>query len=133
MEEEMQGGTQTQEEPVNDFDIIEYLEGLTGFVFDKTILIRVARERGVKNVTHFEELSQEQKDLCKADLLYTAYCSPEVWASQTMAHGSFSKTTGSQTLQRKEKILEMAVALYEKYDAVPEEIGEEGNMQWLDM
>lgn len=133
MEEEMQGGTQTQEEPVNDFDIIEYLEGLTGFVFDKTILIRVARERGVKNVTHFEELSQEQKDLCKADLLYTAYCSPEVWASQTAAHGSFSKTTGSQTLQRKEKILEMAVALYEKYDAVPEEISEEGNMQWLDM
>lgn len=133
MEEELQSGTQTQEEPADDFDIIEYLEGLTGFVFDKTVLIRVARERGVKAVTRFEDLSQEQKDLCKADLLYTAYCSPEVWASQTAAHGSFSKTTGSQTLQRKEKILEMAVALYEKYDAVPEEISEEGNMQWLDM
>lgn len=133
MEEELQGGTQPQEEPVNDFDIIEYLEGLTGFVFDKTVLIRVARERGVKTVTRFEDLSQEQKDLCKADLLCTAYCSPEVWASQTAAHGSFSKTTGSQKLQRKEKILKMALALYEKYDAVPEEISEEGNMQWLDM
>ena len=132
MVEDTQENVQHSEE-VDTFEIISYLEGLTGFVFDKAVLERVARERAVFNVKHFEELTQEQKDLCKADLLYTAYCSPDVWASQTMAHGSFSKTTGSQTLQKKEKILEMAMALYEKYDAVPEEISEEGNMTWLDM
>lgn len=132
MVEDTQENVQHSEE-VDTFEIISYLEGLTGFVFDKTVLERVARERAVFNVKHFEELTQEQKDLCKADLLYTAYCSPDVWASQTMAHGSFSKTTGSQTLQKKEKILEMAMALYEKYDAVPEEISEGGNMTWLDM
>lgn len=148
MEEELQGQSQeTQETPqgvaqeetqeeVETFDIILYLEGLTGFVFDKTVLERVARDRGVDKVETFEELTSEQKGLCKADLLYTAYCSPDVWASQTHAHGSFSQTTGSQTLQQKQRILDMAIALYKKWgdEEMLEEIqGVGGDLQWLDM
>lgn len=118
------------------FDVLEYLEGLTGFVFDKTVLLRVARERGLVGVLDHSEITQEQRDLCKADLLYTAYCSPDVWASQSMAHGSYSKTTGSQTLQQKDRILEMALRLYRKWN--DEEMldvieGSVGDMQWLAM
>ena len=136
MEEEMQEGTQEQvQEEVNTFDIIAYLEGLTGFVFDKTVLERIARERNVLGVESYEQLTREQRDLCKADLLYTAYCSPDVWASQTNAHGSYSKTTGSQTLQQKQRILDMALALYQKWndEEMLEEIAPSGGMEWLDM
>lgn len=121
---------------MEDFSVLEYLEGLTGFVFDKTVLLRVAHERGIAELSTPEEITQEQRDLCKADLLYTAYCSPDVWASQSMAHGSYSKTTGSQTLQQKDRILEMALRLYRKWN--DEEMlevieGSVGDMQWLAM
>ena len=58
------------------FDIIEYLSGLTNFVFDKAVLKRIAYDRNVIDVTAYEYLSDEQKDLMKADLLYAAYISP---------------------------------------------------------
>lgn len=133
---EQEQGTQVQEQAVKPFNIYEYLEGLTGFVFDKTVIHRVAKDRGVEDIESYESLTREQKDLCKADLLYTAYCSPDVWASQTSAHGSYSKTTGSQTLQQKQRTLDRAIALYKKWneEEMLEEINSEGGeMQWLEM
>lgn len=116
------------------FNIAEYLEGLTGFVFDKAVIKRIAFERGVWEVESFADMTQRQKDLCKADLLYTAYCSPDVIASSTLSHGSFSKTIGSQTIQQKDKLLDMALALYRKWDdEMLEEVeGNTGNLRWLD-
>lgn len=116
------------------FNVFEYLEGLTGFVFDKTVIKRIALERGVYGLESFADISQEQKDLCKADLLYTAYCSPDVIASSTLSHGSFSKTIGSQTNQQKGKLLDMALALYRKWDDdMAEEIeNNTGDLRWLD-
>ena len=116
------------------FNVAEYLEGLTGFVFDKAVIKRIALERGVWEVESFADMTQRQKDLCKADLLYTAYCSPDVIASSTLSHGSFSKTIGSQTIQQKDKLLDMALALYRKWDdEMLEEVeGNTGNLRWLD-
>lgn len=118
------------------FDIIEYLSGLTGFVFDKAVLKRIALDRGVYGVQCFSELTQQDKDLMLADLLLVAYLSPNVWASSTHAHGSFSETIGSQTVytEDKERIYNQFINIYKKYDdeklTEVEDLG--GNLQWLD-
>lgn len=118
------------------FDILEYLSGLTSFVFDKAVLKRIALDRGVLSVTSYSELDNKTKDLLRADLLLAAYLSPNVWASYTHSHGSYSQTTGSQTIyiEEKERIYNMLRNIYSKYDdAKLEEIGEEYTMDFLDI
>lgn len=118
------------------FDILEYLSGLTSFVFDKAVLKRIALDRDVLSVTSYSELDDKTKDLLRADLLLAAYLSPNVWASYTHSHGSYSQTTGSQTIyiEEKERIYNMLRNIYSKYDDVKlEEIGEEYTMDFLDI
>ena len=121
---------------MNEFNIIEYLSGLTGYVFDKAVLTRVAYDRGVLDVTDFEELDTKTKELLKADLLYTAYLSPSVMASSTQSHGSYTKTIGSQTIyaSEKERLYNMFYNIYSKYedDKIEEIKSNEATLQWLD-
>ena len=121
---------------MNDFDIIEYLSGLTQFTFDKAVLKRIALERSVAEIDDFEDLTQEQKDLLRADLLYVAYLSPNTWASQTNQHSSYSQTVGSQTITTadRERLYNTFIAIYKKYDdAMLAEIDDEqGCLQWVE-
>ena len=113
------------------FDIYKYIEGLTGFVFDKTVIERIALDRGVSTVTSYETLTQRDKDLLLADLLYTAYCSPNMMASHTNQHGSYSNTVGAQTVNRDE-LYQIFMGIYRKYGE--EEIleGIQGKVMWVD-
>ena len=117
------------------FDIIEYLSGITGFVFDKAVLNRIALDRGVQDVIAYEELDTKTKDLLRADLLYTAYLSPNVWASSTNSHGSYTNTIGSQTIyaEEKERLYNSFINIYRQYeDEKLEEIESSSNsLQWL--
>ena len=117
-------------------NIIEYLSGLTAYVFDKSILKRIALDRGVLNVDDCSELDEKTRDLLKADLYYTAYMSPNVWASSTHSHGSFTQTIGSQTVynEEKERLFKMFMNIYEKYDdkMLSEVSASDSNLQWLD-
>ncbi len=101
---------------VIEFDILQYMSGLTGFTFDKAVLTRIALKRGVANVTEYEELTEKQEDLITADLLLTAYLSPTTWASFNQSHGSYKKGVGSQTMYNKEEILEWLRGIYNKYE-----------------
>ena len=101
---------------VIEFDILQYMSGLTGFTFDKAVLTRIALKRGVANVTEYEELTEKDEDLITADLLLTAYLSPTIWASFTQSHGSYKKGVGSQSMYNKEEILEWLRGIYEKYE-----------------
>lgn len=101
---------------VIEFDILQYMSGLTGFTFDKAVLTRIALDRGVSEVTEYEELTQKDRDLITADLLLTAYLSPTIWASFTQSHGSYKKGVGSQSMYNKEEILDWLRGIYEKYD-----------------
>lgn len=117
------------------FDIIEYLSGLTGFLFSKEVLHRIALEREVNEVEDYLELDTETKDLLKADLLCVAYMSPNVWASANRAHGSFSQSIGSQTTytEDKKRLYNIFMGIYRKYnDPKYYEFGEEGTLQWLE-
>lgn len=118
---------------MNEMNIIDYLSGLTGFVFDKAVLQRIALDRQVLDVLPID-LDAKTKDLLRADLLYTAYMSPNVWASATHAHGSYSQTTGSQTIyaEEKERIYNIFMGIYRKYDDDKvEEFSDDGTLQWL--
>lgn len=121
---------------MNDFDIIEYLSGLTQFTFDKAVLKRIALERGVAEIDDFEDLTAQDKDLLRADLLYTAFLSPNVWASSTQSHGSYTKSIGSQTIYSvdKERLYNLIVGIYSKYndDKLDEIKGNEATLQWID-
>lgn len=117
------------------FDILDFLSGLTGYVFDKSVLTRIAWEREVTNVTSFDDLDAKTVDLLRADLLYTAYLSPNTIAAHTNSHGSFSQTFGSQAITDAEKgrLYQTFMAIYEKYDDAKfdEVVAIEGNLQWL--
>ena len=115
-------------------DIIDYLSGLTGFVFDKAVLQRIALDRQVLD-TDPSTLDAKKKDLLYADLLYTAYLSPNVWASHTHSHGSYSQTTGSQTIYSvdKERIYNIFMGIYRKHEDVKaEELSDDSSLQWLE-
>lgn len=117
------------------FDIIGYLEGLTGFVFDKSVLIRVATDRKVLGVISPSELDQRTKDLLLADLLLTAYLSPNVIASSSHSHGSYTKSVGSQTINDKNDIYEMMIALYRKHgeeDKIEILANASGCLKWME-
>jgi hypothetical protein len=117
------------------FDIIEFLSGLTGYVFDKAVLKRIALERSVYDVKDYIELTTQDVDLLRADLLYTAYLSPNVWASSTNQHGSFARTVGSQTIyaSEREKLYNIFYNIYKKYNDEKLEgldnVG--GTLEWL--
>lgn len=119
------------------FDIIEYLAGLFAFTFDKTVLKRIALEREVSDVSYYEDLDAQTKDLLRADLMYTAYYSPNVWASSTQSHGSYTKTIGSQTIYAadRERLYNAFMSIYRKYndDKLEEIEGSTGTLQWLDI
>lgn len=120
---------------MEEFDIIEYLSGLTTYVFDKAVLKRIAYDREVSEVIDYAALDQRTKDLLLADVLYTAYLSPNVIASSAHAHGSFSQTIGSQTIheQEKERLYNTFFKIYSKYnDNKLEELKDsDSNLQWL--
>lgn len=99
-----------------EFDILQYMSGLTGFTFDKAVLVRIALDRGVSEVTSYATLTKRDKDLLKADLLLTAYLSPSIWASYEQSHGSFKKGIGSQSVYNKEELLDYLRGIYGQYE-----------------
>ena len=121
-----------------EFDIIKYLSGLLGgFVFDRATLEAIAWEREVVDVTSFDELDDKTKDLLKADLARAAYYSPNVWASSSQSHGSYTRSIGSQTLYEgdRERLYNIFSTIYTKYkDAALEEITDtDSTVQFIDV
>lgn len=119
-----------------EFDIIKYLSGLLGgFVFDRATLEAIAWQREVTDVTSFDELDEKTKELLRADLARAAYYSPNVWASSSQSHGSYSKSIGSQTLYEgdRQRLFNIFYRTYKKYeDEALEEIETENcTLQWL--
>ena len=109
------------------FDIIDYLSGLTAYVFDVSVLRRVAMDNGVAEVREYNELDAEQIDRCKMSLLETLVLAPSQSASQANKHGEYQTQTGSQMLTDKtrEAIKAELRMLYRRY-------GEDERLQTLD-
>lgn len=119
----------------NSFDILDYLSGLTGFVFDKSVLSRVAHDNDVYTITDYEELTEEKKDRCKIDLLKTVLTSPNSTASVSMSHGNYTKSVGTQTITEavRQGVRNELKSLYQKYD-MQEELSliDYGAIAWVE-
>lgn len=115
------------------FDIITYMSTLTGFTFEKSVLERIAIERGVSEVTEYNQLEQKDKDLLLADLLFVAYTTPYQTSSLTKQHGAFSQTIGSQIITDKKSLFNLITALYRKWnDDKLETVNQmDGGLQWI--
>lgn len=115
------------------FDIIRYMSSLTGYVFDDAVLERIALERNVAEVGSFAELSEKDKDLLTADLLFVLYTSPSQSASISKKHGQFSQSVGSQTITGKDNIFDIMMRLYQKWeDPKAEELEDMGGgLEWM--
>lgn len=100
------------------FDIIDYLSGLTGYVFDISVLKRVALDCGVASVQSYDELDEERRDRCKIALLETLVISPNQSASQTNKHGEYQTQVGSQTITEhtRETVKSELRRLYKRYN-----------------
>lgn len=120
----------------SNFNIINYLAGMTGFVFDKDVLQRIALDCGVSEVTDYSELTQENKDHCKMALLRTILETPYSTASHTSKHGEWQEQIGSQSLTAafREEIKAQLKKLAEKYEdeeLIDELEGMDANLQWM--
>lgn len=115
------------------FDIITYMSTLTGFTFEKSVLERIAMERGVSDVTEYNQLEQKTKDLLLADLLLVIYTSPYQTSSLTKQHGAFTQTIGSQIITDKRGMFNLMTALYKKWNDAKLEIVSQmdGGLQWI--
>lgn len=118
------------------FNIINYLAGMTGFVFDKDVLQRIALDCGVSEVTEYSELTQENKDRCMIALLRTILNTPYSTASHTSKHGEWQEQIGSQSLTAafREDIRAQLKKLAQKYDdeELLEELEDMGaTLQWM--
>lgn len=118
------------------FDIYDYLSGLTNFVFDKSVLVRVAVEEGVIEATRYTDITPEQRDRCKMALLETIVYGPHQTASSTNQHGSYTLTVGAQTITSAslEAIKSELRRLYKKYgeDEKIEALSDSGgDLHWI--
>lgn len=119
---------------MEEFNIIDYLSGLTGFLFTKDVLKRIAYERNVSNVTDISQIDAKTKDLLLADLLLVVYLSPNSSASLTKQHGAFTHTIGSQTINSKEDIYDVIYGIYKKYgdEKISSLPSSSGYLTWLE-
>lgn len=118
------------------FNIINYIAGMTGFVFDLDVLKRIALDCGVSDITEYSELTQEKKDRCKMELLRTILQTPYSTASHTSKHGEWQEQIGSQsiTASQREEIKKQLRRLAEKYnenDLLEELDNMDANLQWM--
>lgn len=100
------------------FDIIDYISGLTPFVFDKSVYQTIAQERGLSDVSDFSDLSEQDTDLLRADVLFMAYCGPSKIGSFSHQHGSYQESFGDQSIYStdRERMLSIICSLYRKWD-----------------
>lgn len=114
------------------FDILDYLGGLTGFVFDKSVLQRIALECGVSEVTEYADLTEEDRDKCLIKLYETILDSPNELASASNQHGAYTMSIGTQVITDKvrEDIRRRLHRLLKKWDL--EDEYEDSNLSWID-
>lgn len=113
--------------------IVNYIGSLTGFSFERSVLERIAMERGVDRVSDVADLTEKDKDLITADLLYVAFFSPAETASMTKKHGTFAITIGSQYITNRGALWRMMKRLYDKWGE-EDKLGDtnEGGLQWME-
>lgn len=116
------------------FNILDWLSGLTPYLFEKAVLKNVALEQGVSEITAYSEITESQRDHCEIALLTRVYFGPNTMAGSTHTHGAFSVSVGQQqvTADSRERILARIKQLAAKYGEEDKLIPDDAINVWVD-
>lgn len=117
------------------FDIIKYMGSLTGYSIEQSVLERIAMERGVSTAMSFADITEKDKDLLLADIIFHLYfLSPTQSPSISKKHGNFTLTIGAQTITNNDKLYDLMLRLYEKWgdDKLAEIADMQDGLTWVD-
>lgn len=117
-----------------EFNIVKWLKNRIGYDVPTDKVEIIVMERGLQNVTDYAELTQKDKDLLLADVLFLLLTSATQTASKSWQSGGTTMTIGSQMLTGKAEFYNMMKGIYEKYDDPKLNIAESlgGGVQWLE-
>lgn len=117
-----------------EFDIVKWLKNRVGYELSTDKIEGVLLERGLQGVTEYGELSQQDKDLLLADVLFLLLTSPTQTASKSWTSGGASMSVGAQSLTGKSEFYNMMIGIYQKYDDPKLDVAESlgGGVQWLE-
>lgn len=98
--------------------ILEWLSSSCRYSFEENTFMRIALGRGITDVNEDAmTLTQEQKDLMTADIIFTAVLlSPSSTASQSASHNNFQRTVGSETDIYQSNKISYALGIYKRYN-----------------
>lgn len=116
------------------FDPIAYLNGLTRFVFEDDVLVNIAYENGLMEITDRSEIDASMKDHCLIALYEMVVNGPWSVASSSLQHGNFRQDVGSETVTAAtiQNLKDKLKALYKKYGMEEAlESMEDSGMQWV--
>lgn len=97
--------------------ISEYLRGLIYFEVTDETINSIKYDRGVQEKEFIEDLTEKEKDLCKADLYIFAATSPSTKGSVEDVNGVWKHKDGGSTMAGGEakKLIYLANRLYAKW------------------
>ena len=99
--------------------VLEWLKAATRYTFDDETFIKIAydRECDPDSDVYGDSVSQRQRDLMTADIIFTAVLlSPSSTSSYQKAHNGYQETIGSETDYYQDKKITYAIQIYNKYD-----------------
>ena len=98
--------------------ILEWLSSSCRYSFEENTFMRIALDRGITDVNEVAmTLTQAQKDLMTADIIFTAVLlSPSSTASQSASHNNFQRTVGSETDIYQSNKISYALGIYKRYN-----------------
>lgn len=117
---------------MSNLSIINYMAGLTGFILEEDVLLRIAHDRHISEDTQPCDLSQRDKDLLLADILFTVLCSPSELPSRSRQHGQFSETIGKQAIGNRQMLYDTMLRLYGKWNDGRLAFLSGGGLRWID-
>lgn len=113
-----------------EFNIVNYMSSLTGFTLDESVFRRIAVERGVDTVENEFDLTERDRDLLTADIIYTILLSPSTIPSFQHQHGQFSVSIGQQKVNDRDYLFRLMLWLYRRWDDKFRVIPETACLEW---
>lgn len=116
-----------------EFNIITWLKNRVGYDIPKGTLENIVLERGLRDVSDYADLSEKDKDVLLADLLFYLWTCPTQTASKSWSHGDQKRSIGSQMMTDKNNIHDLMMSLYRKWGDPKAEMVEDsgGYVQWV--
>jgi len=96
--------------------VLEWMSALTRYNFEDTTFEAIAVDRGITVTEDVTTLAVRDKELLKADIIFTAVMlSPSSTSSFSYSHNGFEKSVGSETDINQSQKISYALGIYKTY------------------